>query len=339
MWHVGVDLHRESLMVAAVDDRGQVRTPVHMPCADTDAIASWFKKLKSFRAVIEATGTYRWLYRLLAPLGTVLLAHPLRLRAMVQRRSKTDRLDSQLLAQLLRLNQIPLAYIPSEKYQYLRDFMRYRTRLSRQLTQAKIQMREILAKANMNAPFAYPFGPRGLYWFSRQEFGGIGNQMRDHLLERMAWTGKQLAAIDEQMKAHEKEYPEVAALLELPGIGLFTGLMVIGEYGDVRRFRHAKQAAAYSGLTTRVFQSGDTCRTGRISKLGSPYLRWVLVESAMKFVAKDNKVAAFYQRIRKRSGTKIARVAAARKLAEICYKRLMRWHAAHDAEAGHSQAA
>jgi transposase len=66
----------------------------------------------------------------LSPLGTVLLAHPLRLRAMLVRRSKTDRLDAQLLANLLRLNQIPLAYIPSEKYQLLRDLVRYRTTLS-----------------------------------------------------------------------------------------------------------------------------------------------------------------------------------------------------------------
>ena len=51
----------------------------------------------------------------------VLLAHPLRLRVMVQRRSKTDNLDSQLLANLLPINQIPLAYVPPEKYQQLRE--------------------------------------------------------------------------------------------------------------------------------------------------------------------------------------------------------------------------
>ena len=99
---------------------------------------------------------------------------------------------------------------------------------------------------------------------------------------------------------------------------------------DVRRCRHAKQAAAYAELTTRVFQSGEGCRTGHISKFGSPYLRWILVESAMKFVTKDDKVAAFYQLIRKRSSNKIARVSAARKMPEICYKRLLRWHRAHD---------
>jgi transposase len=84
---------------------------------------------------------------------------------MLVRRSKSDRLDAQLLANLLRLNQIPLAYIPSEEYQLLRNLTRYRVTLSRQLAQAKLQLRPLLARENMNAPYKYPFGPRGMYWF------------------------------------------------------------------------------------------------------------------------------------------------------------------------------
>lgn len=116
---------------------------------------------------MEATGTYRWLYKLLSPHGTVLLAHPLRLYAMVQRRTKTDRLGAQLLANLLRVDQIPLAYIPSDEFQMLRDLTRYRTTLSRQLAQTKLHLRLLLARQNMNAPYTVPFGPRALYWFSR----------------------------------------------------------------------------------------------------------------------------------------------------------------------------
>ena len=76
-----------------------------------------FKELRPLRAVIEATGTYRWLYRLLRPYGAVVLAHTSRLRAIANRRSKTDKLDSQLLTNLLRINQVPLAYIPCDEYQ------------------------------------------------------------------------------------------------------------------------------------------------------------------------------------------------------------------------------
>jgi hypothetical protein len=88
MWHVGIDLHLRTAVIAAVNDLGEAIAPVTIPCEDTPAIVETFKKLGAFRAVIEATGTYRWLYDLLRPFGSILLAHPLRLRAMIQRRSK-----------------------------------------------------------------------------------------------------------------------------------------------------------------------------------------------------------------------------------------------------------
>lgn len=81
------------------------------------AILNFLEPLKPFRAVVESTATYRWLYKLLAEEGTILLAHPAKLRLMIQRRAKTDRLDCQLLANLLRINQIPLSYIPPDDFQ------------------------------------------------------------------------------------------------------------------------------------------------------------------------------------------------------------------------------
>jgi transposase len=110
-------------------------------------------------------------------------------------------------------------------------------------------------------------------------------------------------------------------------------MVFIGELGDVKRFRRAKQVASYAGLTTRVNQSGEHCYHGHISKQGSPWLRWVLIEAAMKLVHKDVALANFYQRIRKRSSAKTARVAAARKLAEICWKRLIAWEQHQQQEA------
>jgi hypothetical protein len=49
----------------------------------------------------------------------------------------------------------------------------------------------------------------------------------------------------------------------------------------------------------------------------------------MKSVRKDVPLANFDKRIRKRSTAKIARVVAARKPAEICWKRVPRWHREH----------
>ncbi|MBN1394840.1 MAG: hypothetical protein JW959_07445, partial [Pirellulales bacterium] len=76
MRHVGIDLHSLSVVIAAVNDSGEAMNQITIPCSDTTAIVNTLKTLGTFRAVIEATGTYRWLYDLLRPHGTALLAHP-----------------------------------------------------------------------------------------------------------------------------------------------------------------------------------------------------------------------------------------------------------------------
>jgi transposase len=329
MWHVGIDLHRVTVVLAAVNDVGEAMNPITVRCADTAAIVDVVKRLGAFRAVIEASGTYRWLYDLLRPYGTILLAHPHRLRAMIQRRTKTDKLDAQLLANLLRINQIPLAYIPPESYHQLRELTRWRARLGRGLAEAKIRLRAILARRNREAPYQVPFGRRGLVWFGEQDFGPIENLVRDELLGRFWHFSRQIAILDRRLVDVQAEFPESEALLEIHGIGLFSALVIVAELGEVERFRSAKQVGAYTGLTSRVHQSGGHCYRGSITRQGSPWLRWVLVEAAIKAVRKDVALQKFYTRVRKRSGAKIARVAAARKLAEICWRRLRRWQREH----------
>jgi transposase len=327
MWHVGIDLHRTTVVLAAVNDGGEIIDPITIPCSDAPMIVRTVGAMGTFRAVIEATGTYRWLYDLLRPHGTVLLAHPMRLRAMIQRRTKTDKLDAQLLANLLRINQIPLAYIPPEPYQQLRDLTRGRARLGRHLAEAKIQLRALLARQNRESPYRTPFGPRGLAWFSGQDFGPIEDMVRDELLERFRHYAKQMSLFDKRLEAMRQAFPQVECLCDIRGIGLYSALLIVAELGEVDRFCTAKQVGAYTGLTSRVHQSGGHCYQGSITRMGSPWLRWVFVQAAMKAVHSDEDLALknFYQRIRKRSGAKIARVAAARKLAEICWKRLRRW--------------
>ena len=326
MWHVGIDLGRTSLYIAAVNDEGETREARRFDCTDEEGIRAAFEEWIPFQVVIEASGTYRWLYRLLAPLGEVILAHPLRLRSMVTRRSKTDKLDAMLLANLLRIDQVPESYIPPERYQTLRNLTRHRSRIIRRATESKNRLKHLLAVHNIEPPYRALYGPLGKRWLRELELGWADEMIRDELLDQLEQCQSQKKRFDRQLEALRAEYPEVEALLDIDGIGLYTALLVIGELGEVDRFGYAGQVASYAGLTPKVYQSGKTLHHGHISKQGSPWLRWILVEAALK--AKDNDPALknFYLRISKRKGSKIARVAVARKLAEICWKRLRRWY-------------
>jgi transposase len=326
MWHVGIDLHKKTVVIAAVHDSGEARKALTIACRDTDAIQEAMRALMPFRAVVEASATYRWLYKLLSPFGTVLLAHPLKLRSMIQRRSKTDKLDAMLLANLLRIEQVPLSYIPTEEYQFLRDVTRYRVQLGRLLTTAKIQMRALLRRHNQESPYVNVWCKRGLGWLSKQDFGPADNWVRDDLLARFECYRRQVVAVEQRLVEVRERYPQVEVLLDIHGIGLYSALLIVAELGEVERFRTAKQVGAYTGLTARVHQSGGHCYYGHISKQGSPWLRWVLIEAAVKAIRHDTGLRNFYRRIRKRSSAKIARVAVARKLGEICWRRLCRWH-------------
>lgn len=328
MRYIGIDLHKRFLVACVQDETGCTVALQQMECRDTVRIAQFFDNHRPFRAVIEASSSYRWLYDLLSPRGEVVLAHPLQLRAIVAGRAKTDKLDAALLAKLLRAGLIPQAYIPPVSYQRLRDLTRARARLSRQAAATKNEVHALLTRRNIPSPFVTPFGPRGRRWLASLDLGPVDGLRRDELLARLEHYDVALVAQDRLLDEMAGSFPQVEALTCLFGIGLYSALLIIGEIGEPWRFRDRRKVGAYAGLTARVHQSGSECYSGHITHQGSPWLRWILVEAAMKLVHRDTKLGNFYQRIRKRSSAKIARVAVARKLAEICWVRLMRWHRA-----------
>ena len=331
MHYAGIDLHRHDLVVAIETEKGPLGKPKRFDCYDEDGIVRFFEGLIPFRAVIEASSSYRWLYDLLSPLGEVVLAHPRRLKAIVDGRAKTDKLDAALLAQLLRVGLIPTAYVPPDRYAHLRDLTRARARLVRHQVRAKNELHALLARRNVHLPFKTAFGKRWMARVSRLDLGPVGNALRDELFRRIAHYQAELNRLDAALLEASRSFPEAEVLQEVRGIGLYTALLIVAEIGEPWRFSKGRQVGAYAGLTARVNQSGGHCYHGHITRQGSPWLRWALVQVAMKVMPGDPKLKNLYTRVRKRSSAKIARVAVARKLAGICWLRLMRWHAAQAA--------
>lgn len=331
MHYIGIDLHKAMLVTAIEDENGPVGKARSLACRDVDAIREFFAAQRPFSAVVEASCGYRWLHDLIAPLGEVVLAHPRRLRAIVTGRAKTDKLDAALLAKLLRAGLIPTAYVPPPDYAALRDVTRARARIARHRTETKNELHAVLARANVHVPVKTPFGKRWKRYVEGIDLGWAGNASRDEMLRRIAHYDRELIALDGTLAAAAESFPQVQALLPVHGIGLYTALLIVGEIGEPERFHDGRQVGTYAGLTARVNQSGGHCYHGHITRQGSPWLRWALVQAAMHVVRKDPALQNFYTRVRKRSSAKIARVAVARKLAEICWKRLMGWHHAQAA--------
>lgn len=122
-----------------------------------------------------------------------------------------------------------------------------------------------------------------------------------------------------------KDNQAVTLLRSLPGIGPVTAMGIVTEIGTVKRFQNATKLIAYAGLDPRIKQSGQTSSNGRLTKRGSPYLRYYLFVAANIARQHDPELAEAYERRRKagKSHT-VANVAVARKLALRIYAVLKR---------------
>ena len=108
-------------------------------------------------------------------------------------------------------------------------------------------------------------------------------------------------------------------LCQIRGVGRYIAMLVIAEVGDVERFRTARQLCSWAGMTPTVRSSDQRTRLGRISHQGSPALRWALVEAAQHATRGGGPLRESFERIAKRRGRNIAKVAIARKILTLCF--------------------
>jgi hypothetical protein len=103
-------------------------------------------------------------------------------------------------------------------------------------------------------------------------------------------------------------------LIQLPGFGVIIAMTVLAAIGVITRFEAAKQLVGYSGLGASIHASGETYRTGRITKSGRRDLRWALVEAAWIAVDTHPYWKGEFERLTRRMDKNKAIVAIAHKL-------------------------
>jgi transposase len=126
----------------------------------------------------------------------------------------------------------------------------------------------------------------------------------------------------ERVEDYVAHNPHARLLMTIPGISYYSALMIVAEIGDIRRFNAYRQLTSYAGLNPSVYQSGNRCITGHISKQGNKQLRWILCQVVHVAVQHDHNLRSFYLRIKKTRGVNIAITATARKLLTIIFAML-----------------
>lgn len=321
--YAGLDMHTETTTGTIKDEKGN---PIRVMKVDTtkQGIRQLFKRLKkkNIKAVFEASRNWSYYAELIKPYcEEVIMAHPLRVRAIASARIKTDEIDSNILADLVRADLIPESYMPSMDIVELRETLRYRAFLSRQRAGFKIKVRNILSREGKKCEFTNITAKKARLWINNLELKELNRRELGYILSLIDNLSSEIEKHDQIIEKEQHKYPEVDILKSIVGIDTFSALLIIAEVGDFTRFHTPQQLAAYSGLIPSTYQSGEGCYQGRITKQGSKWLRWILTQCAHASVksSKSHRLKRFYLRIQKKRGTQKAITATARKTLTIIW--------------------
>ncbi len=318
---VGVDLHKHMSQIAVLAASGELTQ--HRLDNDPEKMADFFGQIPAPAAVaIEASGTWWWFADLLERLGhQPVLSHPKQTKAIAAAKLKNDRVDAERLALLLRADLLPRVWIPPATLREARELLRHRISLVWLRTRAKNALQSLVARRNLSPRSAKSWmsasGQRELAALPLAPQPGTVRQQYFALLDLF---NQQIRAVDKMLMEHWQQDPRVRRLTTIPGIGFFIATLLVLELGDVHRFPSAKHVASYAGLTPRVRASGTQLRTGHISKEGNRLIRWALVMAATQAARRPGPLRVWFRAMQRRRGTKIARVALARRLSEIVYQ-------------------
>lgn len=330
--YVGIDVHRRRSQIAVVDADGAVRTNRNVTNG-VDTVLSVIGGLPAGTPVaFEAAYGWGWLVEVLDDYGfEPHLVHPLRCKAIASARLKNDKVDAAILAQLLRTDLLPEAWIAPPEIRWQRALLRHRFQLVRLRTLVRNRIHAVLADHGCDRP-AGCFTGVGRAWLADLELPPVPRRVVDDLVVLLDAIQVPIDAADVQLAVAAKADARVKVLRRLPGVGPLTALTILAEVGDVTRFANARKLAAWAGLTPTVRGSDRTVHHGHISKQGSPWLRWILCEAAQT-AKRSAEFSGFYQDLSRRRGKKIATTAVARKLITRAYHLLAQAQADADAAA------
>lgn len=326
MHYAGIDIGKESCHATIVDEQGKVLDQFQLENSPT----GWGKLqicLQPGDQVSMEAGTYAYpIHDHFCRAGfKVTMAHPRGVRQITESDSKTDKKDSQHLAQLLRVGYLPKAYVPHPDTLRSRDLIRARHELGEAITRAKNRVHAYLARNAIRHSFSKVtlFTPAGLAWLKRPHF----NDERDIILLLGAQEIESVQArrkiLDAQLAKLAVDDPQVRLLMTIKGVDVFLATAITSEIGDLSRFRNYESFQSYAGCAPRVRESAGVSWGGGSVQSRSSFLKYALGLVNEQLLMYDNPIRAYYQRQLPRIKKKIrAKARARRKTAALVYSML-----------------
>jgi transposase len=289
---IGIDDHADKWTIA------QFRGHEEKPAKEFELVpdGSGYRKLIAFakglggevRIVYEAGPCGYELYRRLTKAGLQCeVAAPSLTPRKPGERVKTNRRDAVKLARYLRSNELTLVVVPDPERESLRDLVRARQAVQKDLVSIRHQIAKFLLRYGHRYRDGKQWTGRFWIWVGKIKLEGEYGQL---VLEEMIRTHeqrlKQLNRYDEAIEgaAQKPEYASyVAALSVLRGISTLSAMTILAELGDLRRFATAPQLMAAIGLVPGEHSTGDKITRLSITKTGNAHVRHIAVEAAWQY--------------------------------------------------------
>lgn len=320
---VGLDLHKDYVVLGAVDPKQKIVMPPRRFALPEFGLWQAQHLAATDAVVLEATSNAWTLYdQLVSHVASVTVAHPLLVKLITAARVKTDAQDTIKLARLLAGGLIPAVWVPPAEVRELRGLVAHRRRLIRLRTQARNRLHAVLQRHNVIPPGSGLFAIEQRPWWESLLLPSVEKLRVRHDLALLDHLELPLTEVEAEVLRLSTTAPwaeQVPFLVQLPGVGVLTAMVLLAAIGEIRRFPHAKQLVGYSGLGASVHASGQTYRTGGITKQGRRELRAAMVEAAWAAVEHSTYWRPVFERLAHRLGRQKAIVAIARKLLVVVW--------------------
>src|SRR5262245_3773133 len=294
MTFVGCDLHTRTQQVAVLDT-GTGEVSEHQLVHEGCAVEEFYAALpRPVTVGIESTGYASWFHTLMQRLRhTLLVGDAAQIRAMVVRKTKTDRRDALHMLELLRHDRFPTIWVPDPATRDLRALLTHRMRLVRIRTMVKnglhaialnyrlVRSSKLLRQAGLAQLHALALPPHTA-------------QRRDHSLQLLTRLNAQIRELDDAITTAALAHPDAPRLITHPGVGALTALAAIVVLGPVARFPDSKHVVSYVGLAPALNASADKYHLGHITKQGSTLLRFALGQAASHAARMDADLKRTY---------------------------------------------
>lgn len=323
---IGVDFHKRTSSYKVLDENGQHLKKCKLLNSE-ETIREFLQTLPGPKQLaMEATRSWGLYYDCVYDLVDKFhLGHPKKMKAITESEIKNDHKDAELIARLTQSGFLPEAHVSTLNTRQLRSLLRFRRFLVNQRRGIRNQVQTLLDRniwpSDRPQSFKSPFCKRGLLWLESIKLPERERFILNQCLQTFEQLTQQITQGESFIETQTTELPGLTFLRSVPGFrrGKVNAFVVLTEASDITRFPKARAFAHYAGLIPREFSSGDKHRTGGLIKDANMHLRTAFIESTLMAVRIDKGLRAYYQQVKRRSGSGPAIVATARKLCYAVY--------------------